>query len=43
MAEVAFALVLNLHQLCGNLDDLPGQRGWEARVRPGHERQRAAW
>ena len=31
MADVAFALVLNLHQPAGNLEDLLGQREWEAR------------
>ena len=31
MPEVAFALVLNLHQPAGNLEDLLGQREWEAR------------
>ena len=31
LAEVAFALVLNLHQPAGNLEDLLGQREWEAR------------
>ena len=31
MAEMAFALVLNLHQPVGNLEDLLGQREWEAR------------
>ena len=31
MAEVAFALVLNLHQPAGNLEDLLVQREWEAR------------
>ena len=35
MADVAFALVLNLHQPSGNLDDLlDEQREWEVRVRP---------
>jgi len=31
MADTAFALVLNLHQPAGNLEDLLGQREWEAR------------
>ena len=31
MASVAFALVLNLHQPAGNLEDLLGQREWEAK------------
>ena len=31
MADVAFALVLNLHQPAGNLEDLLDQREWEAR------------
>ena len=31
MADVAFALVLNLHQPAGNLEDLLEQREWEAR------------
>jgi 4-alpha-glucanotransferase len=31
MAEVAFALVLNLHQPAYNLEDLLGRREWEAR------------
>jgi len=34
MADVAFALALNLHQPSGNLDDLLERREWEARVRP---------
>ena len=31
MANVAFAMVLNLHQPAGNLEDLLEQREWEAR------------
>ena len=31
MADMAFALVLNLHQPAGNLEDLLVQREWEAR------------
>ena len=31
MADVAFALVLNLHQPAGNLEDLLEHRAWEAR------------
>jgi hypothetical protein len=31
MADTAFALVLNLHQPAGNLEDLLEQREWEAR------------
>ena len=31
MANVAFAMVLNLHQPAGNLEDLLDQREWEAR------------
>ena len=43
MADVAFALVLNLHQPPGNLDDLPGQREREARVRPGTNVNAPRW
>jgi hypothetical protein len=44
MADVAFALVLNLHQPSGNLDDLlDEQREWEVRVRPGTNVNAPRW
>jgi hypothetical protein len=44
MADVAFALVLNLHQPSGNLDDLPGQRERAARQqRPGTNVNAPRW
>ena len=41
MADVAFALALNLHQPSGNLDDLLEPREREGPRAAGHDRQRA--